>query len=176
RRKTFTSVADVAAWRLCLGCGACQPVCPRGNITLHDFEEEGLRPLVNDPDACAGCSLCLEVCPGFENDRRPLLDAPGLDPHFLREFGPVLEAWEGHAADPELRHTGASGGVMTALALYCLERAGMHGVLEVGQDPDDPVRNSTRLSRSREELLACTGSRYAPAAVCRGLHLVAQAP
>lgn len=176
RRKSFASVADVAAWRLCLGCGACQAVCPRGNITLHDFETEGLRPLVNDTDVCAGCSLCLEVCPGFENDRRPLLEAPHLDPDFLRAFGPVLEAWEGHAADPELRYRGASGGAMTALTLYCLEREGMSGVLEAGEDPDDPARNTVRLSRSRVELLACTGSRYAPAAVCSGLRLVADAP
>ncbi|MBL9136432.1 MAG: Coenzyme F420 hydrogenase/dehydrogenase, beta subunit C-terminal domain, partial [Verrucomicrobiales bacterium] len=64
----------------------------------------------------------------------------------------------------------------TALAAYCVERAGMHGVLHIGQDPDDPLRNRTRLSRTREHLLAAAGSRYSPASVCNGLHLVESAP
>ena len=51
----------------------------------------------------------------------------------------------------------------------------MGGVLHIGQDPADATRNSTRLSRSREDLMACTGSRYAPASVCDRLDLVEQA-
>jgi coenzyme F420 hydrogenase subunit beta len=87
-----------------------------------------------------------------------------------------LEVWEGHASDPEIRFKGSSGGILTALAVYCVEQAGMHGVLHTGQDPVDPIRNRTRLSRTRSELLAVTGSRYSPASVCDGLGLVEAAP
>ncbi len=54
----------------------------------------------------------------------------------------------------------------------------MAGVLHIGQDSEDPIRNRTRLSRNREELLAASGSRYSPASVCNGLSLVedAEAP
>ena len=52
----------------------------------------------------------------------------------------------------------------------------LHGVLPTGQDPADPIRNRTRLSRTRSELLAVTGSRYSPASVCDGLGLVESAP
>lgn len=92
---------------------------------------------------------------------------PGLP----RALGPVAGIWEGHATDPEIRHRGASGGVITALSLFCLEREGMHGVLHTGADPDAPLRNATRLSTTRDELLQCTGSRYATASVCDSLHL-----
>ncbi len=90
--------------------------------------------------------------------------------------GPVLEIWEGHATDREIRFTGASGGVITALALYCLEKEAMHGVLHIGMDPQDALRNRTRLSRTRAELLANAGSRYAPASACDSLHLIESAP
>ena len=59
--------------------------------------------------------------------------------------------WKGHAADREIRFTGASGGVITALALYSLEKEAMHGVLRIGNHPQDALRNRTRLSRSRAE-------------------------
>jgi len=90
--------------------------------------------------------------------------------------GPVLEVWEGHATDRETRHLGSSGGVLTALASYAIERGGMHGVLHVAADPNNPLRNRTVMSHTRDELLANTGSRYAPASVCDGLKMIEAAP
>ena len=171
----MTNVNDIVAWRLCLGCGACAYICPEDKVTLSDVVNEGIRPRVED-NHCGTCTDCLDVCPAYKNDHLPLLKEPGLIRELVPSVGPVLEIWEGHATDPELRFRGASGGVMTALALFCLEREAMHGVLHVGGDPADPVRNRTRMSRSRQELLACTGSRYAPASACDGLHFIESAP
>ncbi|HSU55261.1 MAG TPA: Coenzyme F420 hydrogenase/dehydrogenase, beta subunit C-terminal domain [Candidatus Dormibacteraeota bacterium] len=52
----------------------------------------------------------------------------------------------------------------------------MHGVLHIAQDLQEPIRNRTRLSRTREDLIHATGSRYSPASVCNGLGLVESAP
>jgi len=83
--------------------------------------------------------------------------------------GPSLEIWEGHASDPEIRFRGSSGGVLTALALYCMEREGMGFALHTGMDPHHPWRNQTVRSRTREELFAQAGSRYSPSSPCDGL-------
>lgn len=165
---------DVIDWRLCLGCGACAYVCPGRKIVMVDVVDEGLRPQISGDD-CAACTDCLEVCPAVGLDLTYALERPGVLPEALAAFGPVLEIWEGHAADPEIRFKGSSGGALTALAHHCLEDEGMAGVLHIGQDPEDAARNSTRLSRTREELMACTGSRYAPASVCERLDLVENA-
>lgn len=85
------------------------------------------------------------------------------------EFGAALEIWEGYAADPEIRYRGSSGGALTSLALYCLEREGMEFVLHTAMDAAKPWANTTVKSRSRAEILARTGSRYAPASPCDGL-------
>ncbi|HEX4645326.1 MAG TPA: Coenzyme F420 hydrogenase/dehydrogenase, beta subunit C-terminal domain, partial [Verrucomicrobiae bacterium] len=172
----LNTVADVAAWRMCLGCGACAYICPKQAVRLTDVLDEGIRPVVSDPQSCGSCNECLKVCPGYENDHSELEQRPGIIPELSQYCGPVLEIWEGHATDPEIRFAGSSGGAITALSLYCLERAGMHGVLHIGLNPDDPIRNQTRMSFSRQDLLRATGSRYAPASACDSLGLIESAP
>jgi coenzyme F420 hydrogenase subunit beta len=80
-----------------------------------------------------------------------------------------LEVWEGYASYPEIRYYGSSGGVATALALFCVEKERASGVLHIGANPETPLRNVPVFSKSREELLAYTGSRYSPAAPCEKL-------
>jgi coenzyme F420 hydrogenase subunit beta len=79
--------------------------------------------------------------------------------------------WEGYAADEALRYKGSSGGLASALALFCVERNGMAGVVHIGSNPKKPWLNETRLSSSYEELNSNTGSRYSPASPCDGFHL-----
>lgn len=52
----------------------------------------------------------------------------------------------------------------------------MHGLLHIAARPDAPYLNHTVLSTTREQLLAATGSRYAPASPCDGLQRVEDAP
>ena len=172
------ALGDIVDWRLCVGCGACAYACPDGRVTLWDYASEGIRPAVT-PGDCTGCSACVDVCPGLQTDfarNDNQMRPDGRTKEFEWHWGPVLAAWEGHAADPEIRFKGSSGGVLTALSLYCIEKGGFHGVLQTGSDPANPIRNRTRLSRVRSDLLAATGSRYAPASVCNGLALVEAAP
>jgi coenzyme F420 hydrogenase subunit beta len=180
-RGRLQSVRDVVAWRLCLGCGACIPACPAGALTLIDIEEDGLRPR-GDADRCRHCGSCLQVCPGLSVDKRVLNhQEPSREPSDFRSgapdsvsvldtaWGTVREVWEGYAADPEIRFQGSSGGVATALSLFCLERRRMQGVLHIGADAAHPLTNAAVLSTDRDQLLRCTGSRYAPAAPSLGL-------
>jgi coenzyme F420 hydrogenase subunit beta len=172
--RNYRSVRQIVNWRLCLGCGACAYICPERKIRLMDFVSEGIRPVV-ESEQCGSCKACLEVCPAFENQKRVNDFVPGTIPELIDSVGPVLELWEGHATDQDIRFRGASGGVLTALSLYCLEKEEMYGVLHIGMDSKDPTRNSTQISRTRSELLSNAGSRYAPASVCDGLGLVESA-
>jgi len=88
------------------------------------------------------------------------------------EFGTTLEIWEGYACDPEIRYKGSSGGVLSALALYCLEQEGMKFVLHTGSDEQKPWTNKTVVSTNRSQILKTTGSRYAPSSPCAGLKAI----
>jgi len=52
----------------------------------------------------------------------------------------------------------------------------MHGVLHIAARTGAPLLNEAVLSTSRDELIARTGSRYAPASPCEGLGLIEKAP
>lgn len=162
---------DVARWRLCIGCGACAFACEKKNIILEDVIDTGIRPTFCGTE-CGECTKCIEVCPGLGVNH----DSQGNKEIFLTElresWGPVLEVWEGHAADPEVRYLGSSGGAATTIALYCLETRLTGGVLHIGKDEGEPWRNRGVISRTRQDLLFRTGSRYSPASVCDGLEAI----
>jgi coenzyme F420 hydrogenase subunit beta len=160
------TLSDVVRWRMCTGCGFCAGACDRNAVTMVDAPDRGLEPRFHR--SCDGCTKCLEFCPGYRVDDG--LPAPP-DP----QLGPVLDLWEGHAADPAVRRMASSGGVLTALAAYCIEAAGMSGALHTGMDPGQPWRNRTFFSTDRAQLLSRCGSRYSPAAPGEGLRRIEEA-
>lgn len=176
--RQIKNLRDVVEWGLCVGCGACASACPQGGVRLRDLPGEGIRPYF-DETVCRACPdprECLGCCPGWQVDADLLGGNRRRATRCEREFGPALEIWEGHASDPEIRFEGSSGALLTALALYCLEREGMEFALHTGAQPDKPWLNQTVQSRGRAELLARAGSRYAPASPCDGLGLIEQSP
>ena len=170
--KHLKTLERVVSWRLCTGCGACVWACPQKAVSLLDIPEEGLRPLV-DGHKCGNCGMCLKVCPGTELTH--VLFPEASMPQLKKAWGPVLEVWEGYATDTEIRFKGSSGGVATALAIFCLEQELMMGALEIGADITVPWQNVAVFSKDRTQLIACTGSRYSPAAPCEKLDWIERA-
>jgi coenzyme F420 hydrogenase subunit beta len=134
---------------------------------MRDVLQTGLRPVIT-PGICGSCRSCLDACPGLGMDKGNLAGGAKVIFELQEGWGTILEIWEGYAADPEIRFSGSSGGLATALALYCLNEGGMGGVLHTGPDPENALQNKTHFSRNRAELLERTGSRYAPASPCDG--------
>lgn len=166
-------IQDLVDWRLCIGCGACAYACENDAISLFNYPSEGIRPVVDD-SKCRDCKDCLSSCPSYQTDFTQLFPDKATPTAFEKNWGRNCGIWEGYSSDEELRYKGSSGGVLTALALYCIEKESMSGVLHIGQDPEEPSLNSTRLSKTKEGLVDACGSRYAPASVCDSLHLVEQ--
>lgn len=174
--RRIRTLRDVVEWGLCIGCGACVSACPHQAISLVNIESDGIRP-VFATQACLDCDChekVLEVCPGYQIDAGLLAAVPAQPTEVEHEFGPALEVWEGYATDAEIRHRGSSGAILTALSLYCLEREEMEFVLHTGARAELPWLNETVRSRTREDLLARAGSRYAPASPCDSLKLIEQ--
>ncbi len=171
----LTTIKDVVDWRLCVGCGLCASICPEDKIKLVDIINDGIRPAIAG-EGCGAYCECLRACPGYEIIHSPFAHHSGLMAELQQGWGPVLEIWEGYTADPEIRFNGSSAGLATALALYCLEKEDMYGVLHIEGDPEQPWRNKTVLSRDRTALLKRTGSRYAPASPCDSLNQIEAAP
>lgn len=162
----------ISDWRLCMGCGACKWACPNKAITLKEVDHLGIRPCV-DESRCEKCGKCAKACPGIKLNHESF---PTNSISELRDsWGPVLNIFEGHACDSEIRLKAASGGAVTALALHCLEKENISGVLHIGISDDEPLKNVPVFSKNRDDIIACTGSRYAPAAPCERLDWIENA-
>lgn len=144
--------------RLCSGCGACAYLGQDQGVRMVDFPTIGRRPVGVKQLPLITKDEIASVCPGVQ------VCSPGWGDKEPDEnevlVGPSKQIWEGWAADPEMRWLGSSGGVVTALAAYCLERLGMALVVHTGMDPEKPWRNRTVISTDRRELMANAGSRY----------------
>ena len=164
-RKKVKTIRDVVEWNLCIGCGACVAFCEKENgVELVDIPTAGLRPLYGTD--CHSCSRCLAVCPGVSVDAAETNDD---EPESIVEnlqVGNYHGVYEGYAANREIRFTGSSGGILTALSVYALEKGGMDYVVHTGMDKAQPWKNRTVISRNRAQLLANAGSRYCTSSPC----------
>jgi coenzyme F420 hydrogenase subunit beta len=77
-------------------------------------------------------------------------------------LGDFRSIWTGHVEDESLRFKAASGGFISALLIYALERSMADRVLVIGGAPGDPFGPRAYLASTAEEVLAGAGSCYLP--------------
>lgn len=153
-------VAKVLQADACSGCGACTLLDT--GLSMRVNSAGYLRPAaVSPPSERAGAVRAFKrVCPGREVvAHRPA----GTTRHPL--MGSYVGIWEAWAVDPEIRHRGSSGGVLTAIQSWLLTSGAITQVATAAADPQQPVRTVPVRIVSREEALAAAGSRYAPVGV-----------
>lgn len=163
-----TTIHDVVNSHLCMGCGTCAAARP-DIVRMADTIAHGRRPVIaSDTDKSAARALA-DTCPGLAIDAAPPTGSVPRESYEYAAWGPVLEVWEGYATDPELRYKGSSGGVVSALSLFCMESEGYAGAVQVRARSDQPLLNESVISRTRDDVLASSASRYAPASPCERL-------
>lgn len=167
-------IKDIVDWGLCVGCGACYYFCNEDSIELINIENIGIRPYINDTKClyCTERKGCLKICPGYQIEARQvnIVESPYGKENII--IGQTLQVWEGYARDKKIRFKASSGGVITALALYCLEKKKMNFVLHVGMNPKKPWENITVVDKNKKQLLMNCGSRYQTSSVCDSLELI----
>lgn len=96
------------------------------------------------------------VCPGRRVAGRPGRAHP--------TFGVVLEAWSAWATDPDIRHVGSSGGVLTALSQWLVRTGRVDAISTVGAGSPNPLLTAARTHADVDAVRGSAGSRYAPSA------------
>lgn len=146
---------DVIEKGLCVRCGVCAGICP---LRVIEFDEARYPILTGQ---CAGCGACTASCPGAD------VDFPALSRRvFGREFdvldlqGHTENLFVAHATDPEIRRSGTSGGMVTALLLHLLEHKKIDGAVVVDFDRENPTRSRGILATTAEQIRSAAGSKY----------------
>ncbi len=139
--------------QVCTFCGACVSICPRDAIAVGE-EKVYLQ------GECTSCGLCYRFCPGREMDFEALsrthLGSPSRDPllGYYRFLG------VGQAISDEIRQRGASGGMVTALLTYLLEKERIKGVVAVTMSAVRPWQCQGSLLTTLEEVKGASQSKY----------------
>lgn len=155
---------------LCMGCGICEGICPvEGAIqVVIDQHRQEYLPVVNY-DVCTHCGHCLVVCPGDKVDfiqlEKEFLHGPEKDDR----FGVYRKCYIGLATSNEIRKNSTSGGAVTALLIYALEKGIIDGALVLGMSDTNPLETKPFIARTPEEVISASGSKYCPSAIDTGL-------
>jgi coenzyme F420 hydrogenase subunit beta len=152
---------------LCHGCGTCSGVCPNDAIRMAEEESKGVYIPVIDINSCHNCGLCYQSCPGhfvdFEDLDRSFLYSPHVQKDIL--LGSYYACHTGHANDYQIRHSSASGGLVTALLVNLLEQGAIDGALVTRMDEENPLRPQPFVARNRDEIISASKSKYCPVAL-----------
>lgn len=151
---TSPTLSKVLAGELCSGCGLCAGIS-HGAITLETVAPGYTRPRQLAAIDSTTEAVIRDACPGSRVS--PWEDGAQTHPY----WGPYRQVATGHATDPEVRFTGSSGGVASALLIAALDTGLVDRALHVVADPERPTRNILHWSATRAEVLAGAGSRYA---------------
>jgi coenzyme F420 hydrogenase subunit beta len=164
-------VDEIVQAGLCIGCGLCESLAGRERVAFVATADGRERPRVHAPLDSPALRAINAVCPGTR--------IAGAEPHRLAPATPIDPIWgpiatlvHGYATDPVVRHRGASGGVLSALAEFLLASERVELVVHVAPSRQAPMRSTRHLSFSRADVLEASGSRYGPAAPLRDFHSV----
>lgn len=155
-------IEAVVAHNLCCGCGTCVAACANDAIAMRQTPAGFLTAHLPDVSACSSCGACLRVCPGaiLTDDHQAIFDT--AEPPFL---GPILDAYWGWACEGDMRRSGASGGVVTAILEHLLQSGTVEAALVTRWASDDPLRHEPVVVRTAQDLRGTQKSRYCPVAL-----------
>lgn len=163
----------------CCVCGACVVSCPKNLLDFRmnvfyeaDVKESAIskKELREIKDGCIQCNLCYNVCPSINFDLGKAEKEQFGEIKYL-SLGNVHSAYQGQAANIDLRNNSQSGGVTSGLITYLLENDIVEGVL-VARGLEENIWKPCPFLLTRENLNIIDSTqktKYFPAAILSGL-------
>lgn len=154
-------VKEVTTSGYCLACGACVASCPHECLVM-----EGETPTLKK--ACINCGICYQECPQVIDQKELERKIFGRGSSDEEALGIYRQALSVEARAPDIKARAQDGGAVTSLLASLLEDGFIDGaiVMGVGSLPWQP---SPRVATTREELIACAGTKYARGPLFLGL-------
>ena len=106
---------------MCIGCGLCEAVAGPDLVRMAESASGYAIPIANSGLDDATVDRIYRTCPGTRLEGLPERLAEGGETDLI--WGPWRRMVLGWAAEPEVRHLGSTGGMLTALALHLVTEA-----------------------------------------------------
>lgn len=144
---------------LCTRCGSCVGLS-EGNIIFTDREGKYKPSILTEPDDKLSDRL-LHACPGKDFDFRKYREHFYPDaPHFHAYTGPLWSVNISYSTVPEIRNSGASGGMISAILIWLLEKGMIDGAVVTGMSESQPWLTRSFIATTPEEILSAAQSKY----------------
>jgi coenzyme F420 hydrogenase subunit beta len=149
---------------LCNRCGSCVGLSD-GAIVFKDKEGKYYPQLVKDLTEQT-LSRVYGACSGkyfdFEYYRKRFYDGAK---HFHYYTGPYEKIGIGFSTNPELRLNGASGGVLTSILIFLLEKGMIDGAVTLRMSREKPWLIEAFIATTRDEIIESAQSKYSISSV-----------
>lgn len=144
---------------MCIGCGICQSIAGPQQIKMATVATGDYRPIANTELTHDLMDRIMQVCPGTRVEGMPAdeISESGMTDSVWGVWREFCYAW---AAEPEVRYMAATGGVLTGLALYLVESGEVDFIVHACEPQDRPTFGERFVSRTRDDVLKGSGSRY----------------
>ncbi len=139
---------------MCLGCGLCS-ILTNDKISIKIDERGYYVPTIEVPLSKEENIKIKRACPGIHME--------GKKGQNNNVWGSVVDVLKGHSLSPAIRYHGASGGVVTSLAISLIAEGVVDYILQVGIKDGSVLENELKVSKTKEDVIRCAQSRYAPA-------------
>lgn len=148
---------------LCTGCGTCTALCPTDAIAMVIDHRKGVYLPQLDKEQCNQCGICLDACAGHSVDFKDLNLAVFGQEAKDTLLGNYLNCYIGHTTDYEIRYNSASGGLVTALLIFALEKGIIDGALVTKMNNEEkPLEPQPFIARTGEDIISTAKSKYCP--------------
>jgi len=157
--KNIDRLKKVMRSHLCNRCGTCVGLS-EGRIVFTDRTGD-YRPVVQSeiPDALA--DTLWEACPGKHFDfPRYRSVFYGQTPNFHEFIGPFYQIGIGYAHNSETRLRAASGGIISAILIWLLQKNLIDGAVVLNMSEQEPWLTQAVIATTAEEILAAAQSKY----------------
>lgn len=151
----------------CTGCGLCVGLDGTAKSVMHDTPE-GPRPRIAEGHQIS--ELIYQSCAGHSLDYPALYKAyyGRLPENWLT--GIIQDVYTGYCTDEVIRRNSSSGGVITAVLCFLLEKGNIDAALVVTQGIPVPEKAAVVIANSVSEIKSASQSVYVPVSTLDLLH------
>ncbi len=157
--KNIDKLNRVMKSELCNRCGSCVGLSA-GKISFNDKEGKYLPQQNADIDDEMADRLW-NACSGKEFDFKKYREVFYNDtPNFHTYSGPYHNIYIGHTTDEYIRRSSASGGIISAILTYLLEKGEIDGAVCLRMSKEKPWLSEPFIATSKDEIIEAAQSKY----------------
>lgn len=150
------NVSFVSEDSMCTGCGVCAAVCPHDVISMMIDKSKGVYQSSVNLETCTDCTICLKSCPPLTWSNEQKTDK------YDEAIGDYVSVYAAYSNDEKIRIDSASGGFITTLLIYMLDKKLISGAVVVKRDEKNPLVSKPFIATTAEEIKNAKGSKYSP--------------